>query len=123
MAIAKRIMGGGVSAGTAKAITGGSDTSTAVSAAGTSASDATAIHAGIIAITTCASGAGVIIDSDEIGDEYEIINLGASACTIYPPTGEQVNALTASQGFLLATNTAVKLKKFTATRWAGFLSA
>ena len=67
---------------------------------------------------------GDYMKDSEIGDEVEILNLGANAVTVYPPTSSaRINALSAGAGFLLATNTAVKLRKFTATRWAGYLSA
>ena len=121
MALAKRIMGGGVSAGMAKAING--DVNAAVSAAGTTQGTATTLKAAINAVTTAAASSGVIMEDVEIGDQYEILNLGANAVTVYPPTGGRVNAIATNGGFTLATNTAVKVRKFSATRWAAFLSA
>ena len=121
MALALAIMRGGISAGAAKAING--DVNSAISAAGTTQATATALTAGINVITTAAASSGVRLSNTEIGDEYEIFNLGANAVTVYPPTSGQINALSANTGFTLATNTAVKVKKFTATRWMGFLSA
>lgn len=121
MALAARMMGGGLSAGQAKAING--DVNSAVSAAGTTQGTATALKSGVNVVTTAAASSGVILPNGEISDEVEVLNLGANAVTIYPPTSGQINALSANTGFLLATNTAVKVKKFTATRWMGFLSA
>jgi len=122
MATALDIMKGGVSAGMAKAING--QVKNSISAAGTTISDATDLSASINVVETVAASSGVQMQNAEIGDEVEILNLGANALTVYPPTtSAQINALTAGAGFLLATNTAVKLRKFTSTRWAGYLSA
>lgn len=121
MALAKRMMGGGLSAGACKAING--DVNSAVSAAGTTQGTATVLKSAIAVITTAAASSGVILESVEIGDEYDILNLGANAVTVYPPTSSQINALAANSGFLLGTNTAVKVKKFTSTRFMAFLSA
>ena len=121
MARAKDVMGGGFSAGQALALAG--TISSAVSAAGTTISDATDLTASINVITTCAAGAGVQLPSCDVGDEIEVLNLGAGAGYVYPYTSEQINALSANKGFVLAPNTAVKLRKFTTTRWVGWLSA
>ena len=121
MALAARMMGGGLSSGQAQAVNG--DVNAAVSAAGTTQATATTLKSGICVITTAAASSGVILTNGQIGDEYDILNLGANAVTVYPPTSGQVNALSANTGFTLATNTAVKVKKFTATRWMAFLSA
>ena len=118
MALAADIMRGGISAMTARAIQGQANGS--VSAAGSSQSGATAISMSINAVT---GTGGVRLPSAEIGDDVAILNLGSAAITVYPPTSEQINALAVNIGFLLAANTAVKVKKFTSTRWMGFLSA
>jgi len=122
MALALDIMKGGFSAGSAKAI--GGQVQSSVSAAGTTISNATRITASISVVTTAAASSGVQLPNTEVGDSVEILNLGANAVTVYPDTSSsQINALAAASGFLLATNTAVILRKFTSTRWAGFLSA
>ena len=122
MATAVDIMRGGHSAHGARAING--QVQPAVSAAGTAISDATDLVSSINVVTTAAADSGVQLPSAQIGDEVEILNLGANAVTVYPDaSANQINALSAGSGFLLATNTAVKLRKFTSTRWAGFLSA
>jgi len=122
MAIALDMMKGGVSAGMARAING--QVQSAVTAAGTTITGATDLTASINVVTTAAANSGVQVPNGEIGDEVEILNLGANAVTVYPPTSsDRINALSAGSGFLLATNTAVKLRKFTSTRWAGYLSA
>lgn len=122
MAIALDIMRGGFSSGQARAV--GGQVQSAVSAAGTVIGDATDLTASINVVTTAAASSGVQLPNVQIGDSVEILNLGANAVTVYPDTTSgQINALSAGSGFSLATNTAVMLRKFTSTRWAGFLSA
>ena len=121
MALSTDIMRGGFSSGAARAIQG--QANGAVAAAGTTQSDATLIAQSIIAVTS--GTGGVRLPSGNIGDEVEVLNILGSGTqvTVYPPTGEQINGLAANSGFLLADATAVKVKKFTTTRWMGFLSA
>jgi hypothetical protein len=121
MPLALDIMKGGFSAGSAKAING--QIQPAVSGAGTIITDATDLTASINVVTTVAASTGVQLPSAEVGDDCEVLNLGANALTIYPDTGGRINALATSAGFVLATNTAVRLRKFTSTRWIGYLSA
>lgn len=121
MATAADIMKGGCSAGQAAAING--QVSATMTGAGTHQSDGTAITASISVFTTTASGTGGTLTDSMIGDEYEILNLGANSLTVYPPSGGRINAIATNGGFTLATNTAVKVRKFTATRWMAFLSA
>ena len=119
MALAADIMRGGFSAISARAIQG--QVNGAVAAAGTSQATATDISMSTIAVTS--GTGGVQLPSAELNDEVAILNLSDAAITVYPPTSEQINELGNNNGFLLANNTAVKVKKFTATRWMAFLSA
>jgi hypothetical protein len=122
MATARDIMKGGISAGQAKSING--QVAPTVTAAGTVISDAFDLVASVNVVTTAAASSGVQLPSCEIGDSVEILNLGANAVTVYPDiTTGQINNLAVGAGFLLATNTAVKCKRFTTLRWMGFLSA
>jgi len=122
MALAREIMGGGFSALGARAIQG--QVNASVSAAGTTISDATDLASSINVITTAAASSGVQLPSAEIGDEVEILNIGANSVTVYPDaTANRINNLSAGSGFTLAINTAVRLRKFTSTRWVGYLSA
>lgn len=121
MATAKDMMGGGVSAGQAQAINGAVNAT--ISAAGTTQGTATTLTASVNVITTAAASSGVVLSDSVISDEYDILNLGANAVTVYPPSGAQINAIAANGGFTLGTNSACKVKKFTATRWMAWLSA
>ena len=120
MALASDIMKGGFSAGSALAING--QVNGSVAAAGTTIADATDLTA---SISVVASGTGgVQLFSAMIGDEQEILNISGSTITVYPDsTSSRINSLSAGTGFTLGNNTAVKCRKFTATRWIGNLSA
>lgn len=122
MALARNIMQGGYSAGSAKAING--SIATGLTAAGTTISDALDLTADTNVIGTCASGAGVQVFAAELGDSQEIYNGGANACKVYPDsTSAQFNGLGAGNSFLLATNTMCYVRKITSTRWIVNLSA
>ena len=122
MATAIDIMRGGFSSGSAKAING--QIQPTVSAAGTAIASATRLTASINVVTTAAASSGVQLPNGEVGDEVEILNLGANQVTVYPDTtSSRINDLTAGSGFLLAVDTAVKVRKYTTTRWIAYLSA
>jgi len=121
MALARDIMKGGFSAGSAKAING--QISSALSGAGTTQGTATSIVTSINVVTTAAASTGVILPACEIGDEVEILNLGANTLTVYPDSGARINQVATNGGFSLAANTAVKVRRFTSTRWIAYLSA
>lgn len=123
MAMVKEMMGGGLSAGAARAING--TINNAVAAAGTTISDATELKAGHNNVTTVAANSGVILPNVEIGDELFIYNAtGTNALRIYPPTSSAtINQLSAGVAMLLSPYTSVRLKKATATAWTGWLSA
>ena len=123
MATAIDIMRGGVPAGTAKAINGQANTSITAGTTQTQAG-ATTLTASVNVITTVTTtGDGVVLSNTEIGDSYEILNLGANACAVYPPVGGRINQLATNGAFTLGSNTATIIQKFTATRWMAFLSA
>lgn len=121
MALAKNMMGGGLSSGQAKAING--SIASALTAAGTTQGTAYAINAGCAVFSTVAASSGAILPSCEISDEVYVYNGGANALTVYPDSGSSINQLSANSGFSLATNTAVFLKRITTTRWIAIMSA
>ena len=123
MALASEVMQGGLSAGTALALGGQVNSSITAGTTQTQAG-ATALTTSVNVISTVTtSGDGVRLMNAMISDEVLILNLGANACTVYPPVGSRINGLATNSGFVLAPNTAVQLNKFTATRWVAFLSA
>ena len=122
MPLARNQMGGGNSAGAARAMNGTAINS-AVTAAGTTQGTATAITGDINIVTTATTGQGVILYNGVIGDSQEVFNNTTADIRVYPPTSGNVNQLSANSGFVLAPYTAVVVKKMTATQWVGYLSA
>ncbi len=122
MGLASEIMGGGFSAGQARAING-QNTST-FSCAGTTVADAALIKTSNTIISTCASGAGAILPAVPPGDEVVVYNsVVGNAAIIYPDTGAKINQLAANVGMNLGSFTGVKLYRLSTTQWIGFLSA
>lgn len=122
MSYTKTIMGGGTSAGQAIAIQGG--VSTALTAAGTTQGTALTLQTvGAHMISTCASGAGVVLTAGAVGDTTWVYNGGANQCLVYPPTGAKFNSLSTNGSFVLPTNTNVYLKCVSSTQWLVNLSA
>jgi len=121
MPLAKKIMGGGLSAGNAKAING--DVASGLTATGTNQATALAINAGVVVFGTVAGSTGAILPSGEISDDVWLYNGGANALTIYPDSGSKINEQATNGGVSLATATSMLLKKVTTTKWIGILSA
>lgn len=121
MPLAKKMMGGGLSAGEAKAING--DIATGLTATGTTQATALALNAGINLFGTVGAGAGGILPAVEICDDMEIYNGGANALTLYPDVGAKINEQATNAGIQLATATAIRVRRVTSTKWIGFLSA
>lgn len=121
MALAKNMMGGGLSAGQAKAING--SIASALTAAGTTQGTAYAINAGTAVFSTVAASSGAILPSCEISDEVYVYNGGANNLTVYPDSGSQINGVSANGGVTCPTNTAMFFKRITSTRWIAMLSA
>jgi hypothetical protein len=115
-------MGGGTSAGQAKAING--RVASAVSAAGTVLSDATAIAATVNRISTVASGAGVRLFNGEISDEIFIYNAGANQLIVYPHSSSgTINQLSAGSGVTIPQYTQAGFRRVTAVIWIAWMSA
>lgn len=121
MALAAEAMGGGLSAGQARAL-GGHSNST-VSAAGTTQATATALKTSNAIITTCANNAGVIVPLTQNGDSMWIYNGTANTLIVYPPTSGQFNDVAVNTGISVGTHTTLVVKKITSTRWLANLSA
>lgn len=79
------------------------DRETGVTATGTTTADAYVLKCGMTQFGTVAAGTGARIPSDsQPGDEYFVLNLGANALLVYPPSGGNVNAGGADAGNSLA---------------------
>ena len=128
MSTAVEMMGGGLSAVSARSING--QFNNTVSAAGSTIADATVLtpQQSTVQVTTITAGQGVLVPNSERGDEYTIYNATSGktgvALLVYPPTSScTINQLSAGTAMILGPSTAVRLKKVSATAWVGWLSA
>ena len=122
MALAKNVMGGGLSAGQARAVNG-NNINSAVTAAGTTQGTATAMGADMNIVTTATSGQGVILYAGIPGDSQIIYNSTAVDIRVYPQSGAAINQLAANSAFTLAPRTACEVWITSSTQDVAFLSA
>jgi len=122
MGLARNIMGGGFSAGQAKALNGA--IRTGITASGTVIGDAFDLTGDVNLIATCGSGAGVQLPSCEVGDSLVVYNGGANACKVYPDSSSaQINQIAAGGAMTLGLNTSCIYYKVSTTQWFANLSA
>lgn len=121
MPLAENIMGGGISAGSARAIAGNSRNAT-VSAAGTTQATATTVKADVVITSTVAASSGIILPMVPQGTMV-VYNSGANTLTIYPPVGGKINSVATNGGISLATNTAIMFTWISGTQIIANLSA
>ena len=122
MAIPSRLLGSGLSPLAATNICG--DVADSLTAAGTTNADALALSAAINRVTTTALNTGVRLFLPEVGSAVVVINSGANALLVYPGTGAQINALTASTGgFSVAAGGRALFVGTSSTNWFAILSA
>lgn len=87
MALAKEMMGGGISAGQAQAIGGQAAT---VAAAGSTQATGTTVNSSLVIVTGADGTKGVTLIAGQPGDEYTIFNSSASTLKVYPPVGAAI---------------------------------
>jgi len=122
MAIPSRLLGSGLSPLAATNICG--DVTNTITAAGTSNTDATALSSAINRVTTTAASTGVVLMAPEAGSQVMVINSGANALLVYPSTGAQINALTATTGgFSVAAGGRALFIGIGSANWFAVLSA
>ncbi|HMO30873.1 hypothetical protein, partial [Enterovirga sp.] len=66
--------------------------SASLSAAGTTQATARALTSAVSILTTVASGSGVVLALSDPGTRQEVLNRGANALLVYPPSGAQIEA-------------------------------
>jgi hypothetical protein len=93
-----------------------------LTATGSAQGDALALTASFVNFTTVASSTGTILPSASNSGPYLILNNGAQTLSVYPATGEFINALSANSAFSV---TAAKSAMFfpAGNRWCAILSA
>ncbi len=123
MPLAKNVMRGGVSAAAARALNG-NEVQATITAAGTTQGGAAALEGDVNIVSTATTGQGVRLSAYAIqGDSQIVYNNTSADIKVYPPTGGNVNQLSANAGFVLAPYTAVNVYKVTGTQYVGFISA
>ena len=122
MSIPSRLLGSGLSPLAATNICG--DVATALTATGTTNADALALSATINQVSTTAASTGVRLMLPESGSGVVVINSGANALLVYPGTGAQINALTATTGgFSVAAGGRALFVGTGSANWYAILSA
>jgi hypothetical protein len=122
MSIPSRLLGSGLSPLAATNICG--DVATTLTATGTTNADALALSATINQVSTTAASTGVRLMSPESGSGVVVINSGANALLVYPSTGAQINALTATTGgFSVAAGGRALFVGTGSANWYAILSA
>lgn len=115
-ALLTKMMAAGLPAGLIEVLT---DTADSQTAAGTNQATAHETSTAVVRYTTVASGTGCLLDNGARGDSQLIINDGANALSVYPPTGHTINGLSANAAFSIAAGGWCFFDHVTATRWIG----
>ena len=118
MALSKDVMGGGFSAGQAKALGGNY---AAITAAGSAQTDATVLTASNCVVAGADGTKGVKLTGN-IGDEVDVFNNSGSTLKVYGSTGEAIAVPgtglgTGNAAYSHTTYAVCKYKKITATQW------
>lgn len=121
MALAKEMMGGGLSAGQAKAIGGGGGTITV-----TGASSSQALAALITTSNAILSGGdgtkSAVLPAVGVGESVTVFNNSASTVPVFPPVGSAIAVVntglgTANSSFALLTYKSATFTCQSATQW------
>jgi len=120
MALAREMMQGGISAGTAQAL--GGQSNTALAAAGSSQATATLIQTSNCIVTGADGTKAVVLPACNSGDEVWVINNSASSLIVYPPSGAGIVATgsglgTVNASYAQTTYTTCMYKCFSSTQW------
>lgn len=122
MAIPSRLMGVGLAAVAATEVCG--TVADNLTATGSSNTDALQLSVVINRVTTAAASTGVRLMLPEPGSAVVVVNSGANALTVYPGTGAQINALTATTGgFSVASGGRALFVGTSSANWFAILSA
>lgn len=122
MALLQELTGAGTPGLQAQGIMG--SVADGLTAAGTTNTDALQLGAAINRVTTTALNTGVRLPLPKPGERVSVINSGANALLVYPGTGAQINALTATTGgFSIAAGGRSDFIGVTNALWTANLSA
>lgn len=124
MALSKDVMGGGFSAGQARALGGGY---AAITATGSTQTDAAVLSASNCVVAGADGTKGVIL-SGNVGDSVQVFNNSASTLKVYPDTSAAIAVPatglgSANAAYSHTTYASVTYKKITSTQWLPTKSA
>ena len=94
-----------------------------LTAAGTTQTDAQLLIGGINHLGTVASGAGVRLNVCPVGVSQMVYNGGANTLKVYPPSGYNINQLTANANITLPIYTSCLFITLNTTQIIALLSA
>lgn len=119
MALAKEMMGGGISSGTAQAIGGQALT---LAATGSTVADAALVKASNVIVSGGDGSVGVVLPAGQVGDEIWMFNNSGSTLKVYPNTGAGITVTgtglgTADAVYSHLTYKTVVYKMQSATQW------
>jgi len=125
MTFTKEIMGGGTSAGQARAIVGSGGS---IAAAGSTQADATLVKASVSIVTAADGTKGVILPAVKSGESCTLFNNAGSTLKVYPPTGAAISVAGTGLGSANAAFSQLTYKSTTyvcqsATQWFAVTSA
>lgn len=117
--LSTRIRGGGVWGPTQQ-----DTTNVAASGAGTTQADAAKITTDLTVFTTVALNSGAVLPAaTQAGEDGFVVNAGANALALYPPTGHQLNAAAANAAVSVAAGKSAHAVYCGASRWVVVVSA
>lgn len=115
MPLAREVMGGGFSAGQAKALSGGFQT---LAAAGTNQATGGVIRSSNVTVTGASGSNAVVLPVADIGDEILVYSSAATnALLVFPPVGGNINGAAANASFSATAQTPYFFLKLSATQW------
>lgn len=121
MTTQKNLMGSGVPGLQAQASVG--MLSNNLTATGNSQGTALALPSDLNVFTTVAASTGAILPSSLPGDWLTVVNHGANALSVYPPTGGKIANGSANAGFSVPATKTAQFQCLDSTNFAASLSA
>lgn len=123
MSLAKSLVFAGLHKLVAELVGGASSVVSNLTATGTSQATALALTADCNIFGTVGSSTGARLPDFDVGDDITIVNGGANALSVYPPTGHQINALAANAALSVPAGRSARFRRVSSTRWIGHVSA
>lgn len=121
MTTIKNLMGLGTTGGQAQAICGMLKNS--LTATGSTQGTALQLPSDFAVFTTVAASTGAILPNATATDWYTVVNHGANALLVYPPTGGTISTLAVNTGFSVPAGKTAQFQAISAINFAASVSA